>query len=111
MTWNYRIIRTVSRHALTEPEEEFYDIHEVYYAEDGSPNFVSENPIAIWGLTLQELKNDLVYYSDAFDLPVLEMSYFDELKMKSSVGDLGGPLGDGDFYPTHEKIMRNNPAV
>jgi len=24
---------------------------------------------------------------------------------------IGGPLGDGDFYPTREKIMRNNPAV
>ena len=24
---------------------------------------------------------------------------------------LGGPLGDGDYYPSHEKIMRNNPAV
>ena len=22
----------------------------------------------------------------------------------------GGPLGDGDYYPSHEKIMRNNPA-
>ena len=24
---------------------------------------------------------------------------------------LGGPLGDGDYYPSHEKAMRNNPAV
>ena len=22
----------------------------------------------------------------------------------------GGPLGDGDYYPSREKIMRNNPA-
>ena len=89
MIWNYRIIRTVPRHALTELEEEFYNIHEVYYDEDGTPELISEEPIAIWGITLQELKNDLVYYLDAFDLPVLEMSYFDELKMKSSEGESG----------------------
>ena len=25
-------------------------------------------------------------------------------------GRLGGPLGDGNYYPSHEDIMRNNPA-
>lgn len=53
MTWSYRAIK---KQYL---DEEYYEIHEVYYNQDGDIWGMTENPIAPIGQTLDELINEL----------------------------------------------------
>ena len=66
MSWNYRVI------ARPTPQQEWtFGIHEVYYAEDGAPEMWSEDPIAPFGETLGELRDDIIYQLAAFTKPAL----------------------------------------
>lgn len=62
MVWNYRII---------EHDRMFY-IHEVYYNDNGDITAISEDPMHPHGETLEELKNDLEYFRQAFIRPILK---------------------------------------
>lgn len=70
MTWNYRVIHTVIN------DEHFFDIHEVYYDDNGEPKFVTEDSVAPMGNTLDELKEDLQHYLLALSKPILEYDSF-----------------------------------
>ena len=61
MTWNYRIIK----------KDGDYSIHEVYYTEDGKPEKVTKEPVAIVGDSLLELQEEFVHYLRALLKPVL----------------------------------------
>ncbi len=74
MTWNYRVIE----------DKEVFRIHEVYYNDAGEITAISEDPIVPQGETLEELKDDLEYYSAALKCPVLKK---DEITFASMVGD------------------------
>ncbi len=65
MTWNYRVVKKRSGC------EEFYGIHEVYYSEDGKPEMVTMEPVAIVGDSLLELQEEFVHYLRALLKPVL----------------------------------------
>lgn len=67
MVWNYRVI---------ENDKMFY-IHEVYYNDNGDITAISEDPMHPHGETLEELKNDMKYFLQAFNRPVLKK---DEIK-------------------------------
>jgi len=57
MSWNYRVMRHVSP-AIPHGrdfEEEWFAIHEVYYDDDGKPNGHTQEPIAPYGDTVEEL--------------------------------------------------------
>lgn len=61
MSWNYRVI------ARPTPQNEWtFGIHEVYYNELGEPDMWSEDPIAPFGETLGELRDDIIYQLAAF---------------------------------------------
>ena len=77
MSWNYRVMKRKIKGA--DYEEEFYAIYEVYYEDDGSIKAWTEKPVSIQGETLEELKNDLGYYSKALKEPVLD---YNELEKK-----------------------------
>lgn len=52
MTWNYRLVRKVA------PECEggvWYDLHEVFYDDNGSPHGMTEKPIDFGGETQEEV--------------------------------------------------------
>ena len=61
MTWNYRVV----------VKDDQYNIHEVYYDDKGKPEFFTEDPLGPSGESLEELENDLEYFSEALSLPVL----------------------------------------
>lgn len=61
MNWNYRIIFQGGS----------YNIHEVYYDNDGKIEGWTENAVGISGETIKELKSDFKYYSSALKKPVL----------------------------------------
>jgi len=67
MVWNYRVIE----------HDRFFAIHEVYYNDKGDITAISEDPMHPQGETLKELKNDMKYFLQAFNRPVLKK---DEIK-------------------------------
>jgi len=68
MTWNYRVLKHVTE------TEEFYQIHEVYYHGDTYVIDIyacTEEASSPYGETVEELKENLEMYMEAFDLPVI----------------------------------------
>lgn len=77
MSWNYRVVEYYSNENpgnfdIPEEEKYFYHIHEVYYDEEGNIQAWSENPDHPFGLTDNELKEDLNKMLEAFNKPVLK---------------------------------------
>lgn len=66
--WNYRVIRKVcaSTGGVT------YQVHEVYYSEDGAIDCWTQQPVEPLGTTESELRNDVHAFLAAFRKPVLE---------------------------------------
>lgn len=65
--WNYRVIRK-----QVEIDYYQYEIHEVYYDDDGTIESWTEQPIAPFGESFLELQNDLNYMAKATQKPILE---------------------------------------
>ena len=72
--WNYRVIR--NRH--TETDSVTYQVHEVYYREDGGIEGWTQDPVAPLGETAKELREDIRYFLHAFRCPILEVRETDE---------------------------------
>jgi hypothetical protein len=66
--WNYRVLR--KRCAKTGMET--LQIHEVYYAEDGSVDCWTQQPVEPLGTSEPQLRNDVHAFLAAFRKPVLE---------------------------------------
>lgn len=67
-TWNYRVIRKT----CPQTGQVTFQIHEVYYAEDGSIDCWTQQPVEPLGVTEAQLRNDVHSFLAAFRLPVLE---------------------------------------
>lgn len=65
MNWNYRVIRKV------DDEEEYFEIQEVYYDENGVAIFAPKEGRIPFGFTLNELEEDLKRFLDACEKPIL----------------------------------------
>jgi hypothetical protein len=70
-TWNYRVIRKT----CDSTGETTYQIHEVYYREDGSIDCWTQEPVEPLGVSEAQLRNDVHAFLSAFRLPVLEQRY------------------------------------
>ena len=62
ISWDYRIIE----------HDGAFTLHEVHYNERGEIISVSEDPMGPSGETLEELKDDMEYFLQAFNRPVLK---------------------------------------
>ncbi len=61
MVWNYRVIE----------HDKMFCIHEVYYNDNGDITAISEDAMPQHGETLEELANDMKYFLQALNRPVL----------------------------------------
>ena len=77
MTWNYRVIR----HRKS-GEDDFLEIHEVYYNEDGEPTSVTQEGVSAGDETIEGLRETLDLMKQALDEPILDFEYFDTLSEK-----------------------------
>ena len=62
MSWDYRVIE----------HDGMFTIHEVRYNDRGDITFISEDPLGPSGDTMEELKDDMQYFLQALDSPVLK---------------------------------------
>ena len=68
VTWNYRVIaKKCAKSGLVT-----YQIHEVYYTEDGGIDCWTQQPVEPLGTSEAHLRNDLHAFLAAFRSPVLE---------------------------------------
>lgn len=67
-TWNYRVVKKICAHT----QEVTYQIHEIYYNDDGSIDCWSDTPVEPLGVSEPSLRNDIRSFLSAFRLPVLE---------------------------------------
>lgn len=67
-TWNYRVIRKTCPNTGLNT----YQIHEVYYCEDGTIDCWTQQPVEPLGTAESQLRNDVYGFLSAFRLPVLE---------------------------------------
>ena len=68
VTWNYRVIaKKCAKSGLVT-----YQIHEVYYTEDGGIDCWTQQPVEPLGTSEAHLRNDLHAFLAAFRNPVLE---------------------------------------
>ena len=75
MSWNYRIIKSKDIDGSN-----YYQVHEVFYDEDGVANGCTENAITPVGNTVEELKRVFEMILNSFDKPVIEEEYFKEVE-------------------------------
>ena len=68
MSWNYRV--------MTLDGGKSYEIHEVYYNEDGKPRAYTMNAVKPFGEDLRELRQDLMWMMKALDMPALTLQDF-----------------------------------
>lgn len=69
--WNYRVIRKNCLRTGTVT----YQVHEVYYAEDGRIDCWTQQPVEPLGTSEAQLRNDVHAFLAAFRQPVLEEKF------------------------------------
>ena len=69
--WNYRVLR---KQCPTNGDIT-YQVHEVYYREDGGIDCWTQEPVQPLGVSEGQLRNDIYAFLAAFRLPVLEQCY------------------------------------
>ena len=70
MTWNHRVVRRTYKYA-TMPDKYLYQIHEVYYNEEGEVDSYTLEPVANCGNTLVELAEEIEMFKKCLNHPVL----------------------------------------
>jgi hypothetical protein len=84
MVWNHRVVRR--EHDTLDPDDRFsYQIHEAYY-EDGNrkPYAITLDPVAAYGSTVEELREELERMLRAVKHPVLDYDTREELSPDST---------------------------
>ena len=75
MTWNHRVL-TKEYKGFNEIEVQ-YGVHEVFYT-NGVPDACTENPVAVAGDNIKDLKQTLRWMRKALRQPVLDYADFEE---------------------------------
>lgn len=70
-TWNYRVIKKV----YPDTDEITYQVHEIYYHENGSIDCWNDTPVEPLGVSESNLRNDIRSFLGAFRLPVMEEKF------------------------------------
>lgn len=91
--WNYRVIR--KHHPETDSVT--YQVHEVYYREDGGIEGWTQESVAPMGETAEELREDIRYFLHAFRRPILEEKETDEGSTLVS-DDANEAINDGHYF-------------
>ena len=87
MHWNYRVIR--QKDPIS--GDYSYQVHEVFYNEELKPFTCTAEAVTIYGESVDELKEDLEKFFQAFERPVLDMEYFDKLELERDSDDYYAP--------------------
>lgn len=101
--WNYRVIRKPH----PDSQGASYEIHEVYYRDDGTVEAWTDSPVQPYGETPEELREDIRFLLQAFRQPVLELREVDgEWTLAQDEEEC--PINEGHYF---ELMDRASVAV
>ena len=66
MSWNHRLMK------MKDEEDDFYQIHEVFYDKEGNVESYTKNGVTVGGKDIGEVKWVLLEMLAALDKPVLD---------------------------------------
>ncbi len=91
--WNYRVIRKLhpDSGAIS------YQIHEVYYANDGRIEHWTVEPVQPFGETAEELREEIRFYLQAFRRPILDWTEADG-EAVLVVEEDDAPINEGHYF-------------
>lgn len=72
MNWNYRVIRHTAQ------DQEYFEIHEVHYDDQGLPIACAEQPASAYGNTVEELSACMIHMQSALTQPILDAKIFEQ---------------------------------
>ena len=72
MTWNYRVVHRKYKGRNPEYDEDIYQIHEIYYDENGRAIAASVEAVPAYANDMEGLKWVLEKFSEAYKSEVLE---------------------------------------
>jgi len=96
--WNYRIIKKLNK------DDRVYEIHEVYYHENGTIEGWTEDALHPMGESLAELKSEISCYIQAFRLPVL-IEVSNEGKCELIEEKETTELNDGHYHEFLDRVF------
>ena len=70
MSWNYRLVKR------THNDEVSYGIHEVYYDDQGNPESITKNPVAVAEESKGDIMTTLRHMERALTMPTLNYEDF-----------------------------------
>ena len=81
MSWNHRVVRRTYTHTHRD-DTILYQIHEVYYNEDGhlTINSITEEPIRIMEETMDDLKKTVERLTKCLEYPIIDYDTLQEIK-------------------------------
>ncbi|MCP5537444.1 MAG: hypothetical protein H7A51_14575 [Akkermansiaceae bacterium] len=100
--WNHRVIRKLRGDRL------YFEIHEVYYDADGKPDAWTEDAVAPFGESLDELRRDCQIQRLAFSKPVL---FVDRVGDKEILRECEPEIIMQDRWLEHEAMDRSSQFV
>ncbi len=92
MNWNYRVIRKELGNSIT------FQIHEVYYNDDGSINAWTEQPVLPLGESCGELREDIRFFLSAFRKDVLKHQQVDGVEKLVPAYDEEQEINSGHYF-------------
>ncbi len=95
--WNYRVIKE----EFPEHNEDSYQIHEVYYDDDGKIEGWTQSPVAPCGYTFEELREDIRYQLIAFRKPILKMN---EAGNKLRPDEIKPAINEGHYFDALNRV-------
>jgi len=96
--WNYRIIKTTQEGKVT------YRIHEVYYDDNGKIKGWTTEPVLPCGENMNELREDIFYFLQAFRQPILELKEEDGKEELIEIKE-EQPLNRGHYFEFLDRIF------
>lgn len=81
MSWNHRVVRRTYSHAHRD-DTILYQIHEVYYNEDGhlTISSITEEPIRIMEETVDDLRKTVERLTKCLEYPIIDYDTLEEIK-------------------------------
>lgn len=85
MIWNYRIISSPYPSEAHE-ESRTFEVHEVYYDDNGGIHAVTQKCVSPYGETEEEIRADMQNFLEAFNKPVLRMEDIEFVEVNTRYG-------------------------
>ena len=80
MSWNHRVVRRFYPNTHMD-DSMLYEIHEVYYNEDGTIEYLTEEPVSIMEETVDALRITIERLAKCLEQPIIDYDTMREINV------------------------------